>query len=67
MIPSDISRMLTDSCQVTDFDGRYIQIKIDNKIVLMRKEDCLLNATQILMLANTNSNDRASILRLMKE
>ena len=33
----------------------------------MRKEDGLLNATQILTLANTNSNDRMSILRLMKE
>ena len=33
----------------------------------MRKEDCLLNVTQILKLANTNSNDRTSILRLMKE
>ena len=31
-----------------DFDGRYVQIKIDDKIVLMQKEDCLLNATQIL-------------------
>lgn len=52
---------------MTDFDGRYLQIKIDNKIVLIRKEDCLLNATQIVELANTNSNDRAFILRLMKE
>ena len=33
----------------------------------MRKEDCLLNATQILTLANRTSNDRKSILRLMKE
>ena len=52
---------------MTDFDGRYVQIKINDKIMLMRKEDCLLNATQILALANTNINDRGSILRLMKE
>lgn len=33
----------------------------------MRKKDCILNATQILALANTNSKDRAYILRIMKE
>ncbi|KAL9125417.1 MAG: hypothetical protein Q9217_005374, partial [Psora testacea] len=52
---------------VTDCDGRDVKIKIDDKIVPMRKEDCLLNATQILTLANTNRNDHTSILRLVKE
>ena len=52
---------------MTDFDGGFVEIRIGDKPVLMRKEDCLLNATQIPTLANTNSNDRRSILRLMKE
>ena len=52
---------------VTDFNERYVQITIDDKTVLMRKGDCLLNATQILTFANTNRNDRASILKIMKE
>ncbi len=52
---------------MTDFDGTYVQIKVDKKIVLMRKEDCLLNATQILILANTNINDCKTILMLMKK
>ena len=33
----------------------------------MRKEDCLLNATQILTFVNTNNNDRKFILRFIKK
>ena len=50
-----MSRMLTGPCQGDD--GRYVQIKIDDKIVLMRKEDYLLNASQILTLTNKNFGD----------
>ncbi|KAL8816167.1 MAG: hypothetical protein Q9223_004776 [Gallowayella weberi] len=53
--------------KVTDFDERHIQLETDNKIILMRKEDCFLNATQILTLANKNANDRKYLLSLMKE
>lgn len=33
----------------------------------MRKEDCFLNATQILTLANKNDSDRKYLLSLMKK
>ncbi len=52
---------------MTDFDGRYVQIKIDDKIVLMRKEDCLLNASQILTLTNKNFGDIEHLLQLMEQ
>ncbi|KAI4088993.1 MAG: hypothetical protein L6R37_008114 [Teloschistes peruensis] len=53
--------------EVTDFDARHIQLKIENKIILMRKEDCFLNATQILTLANKNDSNRKYLLSLMKK
>ena len=52
---------------MTDFDARHVQIRIDDKIVLMRKEDCLLNATQILALTNMNSNDSERLLQRMEQ
>ncbi|KAI4122902.1 MAG: hypothetical protein LQ341_007256 [Variospora aurantia] len=53
--------------EVTDFDAGHIQMRIDNKTVLMRKEDCFLNATQILTLANKNASDRKYLISLVKE
>lgn len=45
---------------------RNVQTKIEDKIVLMRKEDCFLNATQILTLTNKNPSDSEHLLQLMK-
>ncbi|KAL8652821.1 MAG: hypothetical protein Q9210_002458 [Variospora velana] len=53
--------------KVTDFDARHIQMRFDDKTVLMRKEDCFLNATQILTLANKNASDRKYLMALIKE
>ncbi|KAI9703370.1 MAG: hypothetical protein M1836_007938 [Candelina mexicana] len=53
--------------KVTDFDARHVQIKIRDNIVLMRTEDCSLNATQMLMLTNKTSGEIEHLLRLMKE
>lgn len=49
-----------------DFDTRHVQIKIEDKTVLMRKEDCFLNATQILMLTNKSPSDSKHLLQLME-
>lgn len=40
---------------------------IEGKIVLMRKEDCSLNATQILTLTNKTPSDREHLLQLMEQ
>ncbi|KAI9764520.1 MAG: hypothetical protein M1835_007554 [Candelina submexicana] len=53
--------------KVTDFDARHVQIKIKDNIVLMRIEDCSLNATQILMLTNKTSGESEHLLQLMKQ
>ena len=42
-------------------------MKVEDKIVLMRKEDCFLNATQIITLAQKNKAERQSILELIKK
>ncbi|KAL9124034.1 MAG: hypothetical protein Q9217_006594 [Psora testacea] len=51
--------------QVTDFDARHVQIMIEDKIVLMRKEDCFLNATQILALTKKDSSENERLLQRM--
>ena len=38
---------------------------IEDKVVLMRKEDCSLNATQILTLTNKSPSDSEHLLQLM--
>ena len=53
--------------KITNFDERHVQIKIDDKIVLMRNEDSFLNASQILTLANKNSSDSEHLLQLIKQ
>ena len=42
-------------------------MKIEDKIVLMRKEDCFLNATQILALTNRNPSDSERLLQRMEQ
>lgn len=51
---------------MTDFDAKHVQVKIDDKAVLMRKEDGFLNATQIISLAKKSESERGHILRLLE-
>lgn len=51
-----------DVPKVTEFDARHIQMKVNNQLVLMRKEDDFLNATQIIMLAKKNNSECKYIL-----
>lgn len=53
--------------KVTDFDARHVQIMIEDKIVLMRKEDCFLNATQILALTKKDSIKNERLLQRMEQ
>lgn len=53
--------------KVLSFDTNHIYMSINNKVIMMRKEDCSLNATQIMALANKNATERKYILGLMKE
>ena len=47
---------------MTEFDARHIQMKVSGQLVLMRKEDGFLNATQIIMLAKKNDSECKYIL-----
>ena len=47
---------------MTEFDARHVQIKVDGQLVLMRKEDGFLNATQIITLAKKKDSEREYIL-----
>lgn len=60
--------MLTVSLvKMTDFDARHVQIQIEDKTVLMRKEDCFLNATQILALTKKNPSERETLLQRLEQ
>ena len=52
---------------MTEFDGRYVQMKVNGQQVLMRKEDCFLNATQLITLVEKDKNKRKTILERMKK
>lgn len=41
-------------------------MKIEDKVVLMRKEDCFLNATQILALTSKSPSDSEHLLQLIE-
>lgn len=53
--------------EVTGFDSKHIQIIIEDQVILLRKEDCFLNVTQIIKLAKKDSNKRKSILNKIKK
>lgn len=52
--------------KITDFDARHIQMEVNNQVVLMRKEDGFLNATQIMILAQKDDTERKYIVRIIK-
>lgn len=52
--------------EATDFDSEHVQIRIEDQIVLLRKTDGFLNATQITVLAKRDKNERRTILDKMK-
>ena len=47
---------------MTEFDARHVQMEVNGQLVLMRKEDGFLNATQIITLAKKNDSERKYIL-----
>lgn len=53
--------------EVTNFDSQHVQMIIEDQIILLRREDCFLNVTQIIKLAKKDSNKRKSILHKMKK
>lgn len=53
--------------EVTGFDSKHVQMVVEDQAILLRKEDCFLNATQIIKLAKKDSNERKSILDKMKK
>ena len=53
--------------EVTDFDSEHVQMRAEDQIVLLRKKDCFLNATQIITLAEKDKNERKTILDKMKK
>ncbi|KAL9627276.1 MAG: hypothetical protein Q9164_007653, partial [Protoblastenia rupestris] len=53
--------------EVTVSDAQYVQITVDNKPVLMRKEDFFLNVTQIANLAGKNLSERQRLFGLLKK
>ena len=52
---------------MTKFDARHVQIEVNGQLVLMRKEDGFLNATQIITLTKKNDSERKYILELIKQ
>lgn len=53
--------------EVTDFDSEHVQMRVEDQIVLLRKTDCFLTATQIITLAEKDKNERKTILDKMKK
>jgi len=52
---------------VIDFDTGHVQMRFEDKIILLRKDDCFLNATQIIKLASKSKSERQKILTMIKE
>lgn len=52
---------------MTGFDSEHVQMRVEDQIVLLRKTDCFLNATQIITLAEKDKNERKTILDKMKK
>jgi len=55
------------SRKVVDADAEHVQMEVDNQLVLMRKDDCCINATQILSLAKKTPLQRQQILKFMEK
>lgn len=53
--------------EVTDFGFEHVQMRVEDQIVLLRKTDCFLNATQIITLAGKDKNERRILLDKVKE
>ena len=53
--------------KVTDFDFKYIQMVIEDQTIFLRKEDCFLNAIQIIKLTKKDNNKHKNILDKMKK
>ena len=53
--------------EVTRFDSKHIQMIVEDQTIFLRKEDCFLNATQIIKLAKKDMNERHIILEDMKK
>ena len=66
-MPRGNDSILEVIAEVTGFDSKHVQMVVEDQAILLRKEDCFLNATQIIKLAKKDSNERKSILDKMKK
>ena len=66
-IPRSNDSILEAIAEVTSFDSKHVQMIVEGQAILLRKEDCFLNATQIINLAKKDNNERKSILDKMKK
>jgi len=52
--------------QVIDVDERHVGMTVDGQVVLVRKEDGLINATQIVKLTQESHNSQQAILHRLR-
>lgn len=53
--------------EVMKADAEHLQMMIDGQVVLMRQDDCTINATQILKISHMTENQRKNTLRRLKQ
>ncbi len=66
-MPSSNNSVAKAVAEVTGFDSKHVQMIVEDQTMLLRKEDCFLNATQIIKLAKKDKNERKMILEKMKK
>lgn len=59
--------MLTDIKVTKAKAGGYLQMKIDDQVVLMQEDNCLVNANQILKLSPLNQKQRARRIKALRD
>ena len=60
-----MQRVLTD-IKIIKAKVRYLQMIIDDQIILMRKKDCLINTTQIFKLTPLTQNQQKHKFKILK-
>ena len=53
--------------EVMKADTKHLQMMIDGQVVLMREDDCTINATQILKISGKNQWQEKYVLKTLKE
>lgn len=54
-------------CEVMKANREHVQMMVDDQIVLMREEDCTINATQLLKLSKKTISQQRKILDILRE